>query len=89
MMQAPPPDRRVRQKAPRGSVAQLPLPEPADLGDEATAETKRMVYLVTLSHPRPSRSADGFLLTAPGSLTKSRLAADSNGYLQKTFMHHS
>ena len=89
MMQAPPPDRRVRQKAPLGSVAQWPLPVLADLGDEATAETKRMVYLVTLSHPRLSRSADGFLLTAPGSLTKSRLAADSNGYLQKTFMHHS
>ena len=69
-LQAPPPERRVRGKSSRGTVAQTPLPEPVELGDEATSESKRMVYLVTLPHPRLNRSSDGFPLTAPGSLTK-------------------
>ena len=69
-LQAPPPARRARGKTPRGTVAQMPLLEPVELGDEATSESKRMVHLFTLPHPRLDQSSDGFPLAAPGSLTK-------------------
>jgi hypothetical protein len=51
------------------AVEPLPRPPPA-LPDAELTLTKRSVYLVTFSHPRSERSADGFLLAAPGTLEK-------------------
>ena len=63
--------RRMRSKTtPPHRRPQNPLPDILELGDEGTAEDKKKVYLVTLPHPKQDRSADGFPLVAPGSLSK-------------------
>ena len=70
--------RRLREKTPACFRDQTSLPQPLDLNDlgEATADTKRQVYLVTLPRPTPGAvSSEGRPLTAPGSKTKKEVLA--------------
>jgi hypothetical protein len=50
--------------------AQWPVRPPPVLSDAEHTMTKRSVYLVTFSHPRSERSADGVPLVAPETLEK-------------------
>ena len=52
------------------------MPAALVLGDEAPeGSTKRMVYLVTLPHPKQAFSSTGIRLVSPGSLTKQQVLA--------------
>ena len=43
------------------------------LGDEGKADDKRLVYLVTLPHPKQAVSANGFQLVAPKDFSKAEI----------------
>ena len=70
--------RRLREKTPACFRVQASLPEPLklDVNDEASTDSKRQVYLITLPCPKPGAvSSDGRPLTAPGSKTKEEVLA--------------
>ena len=71
----PAPQRRASEKQAAPRQEQVALPQALELGDEATADNKRQVYLVTLPPPTQSHAASGEALVAPGSLTKAQVLA--------------
>ena len=72
----PPPRYRLRKKTQIQRLVQIPVvgcapePEPAEQSQDLSP---KMVYLVTLPHPKKTKSSDGYSLKAPGSLSKSEI----------------
>lgn len=81
--QPPPPEKRVRSKQPpalqppalqqppaaRPQPAQTPLEEAPQLDNE-DRDVRRMVYLMTVSHPQAHRSSCGVVLRAPDTFSR-------------------
>ncbi len=67
------PPRRLRFKTSPLSTHQQCVTELGDWAAQEKPGSKRMVYLVTLSHPRKSHSSCGKRLVAPGTKTKQQI----------------
>ena len=64
------PTKRLRVKTPPPRLAQTPVVGMAMDDEEADEKKGRLVYLVTLPHPKQAFSAEGRPLVAPGSMSQ-------------------
>ena len=68
------PTHRLRVKTKMQKPKQLPLVTVDDLASEEKSDAgRRLVYLVTFTHPKASHSASGRKLVAPGSMSKAKI----------------
>ena len=68
-----PPAKRIRLRTKTTPVQTSLISNEADFAAEEVRDARKSVYLLTFPHPRRTKSKDGVLLVAPGTLSREEL----------------